>query len=64
MTIQSLLTDESRLNQMSKASFELGKPNATDTIVDEAMGLIRKEVKKTRSFIIRYLEYFLQDHAK
>ena len=41
MTIQSLLTDESRLNQMSKASFELGKPNATDTIVDEAMGLIK-----------------------
>ena len=41
MTIQSLLTDENRLNQMSKASFELGKPNATDTIVDEAMGLIK-----------------------
>ena len=41
MTIQSLLNDENRLDQMSKASFKLGKPNATDTIVDEAMGLIK-----------------------
>ena len=41
MTIQSLLNDDNRLDQMSKASFKLGKPNATDTIVDEAMGLIK-----------------------
>ena len=41
MTIQSLFNDDNRLDQMSKASFKLGKPNATDTIVDEAMGLIK-----------------------
>ena len=41
MTIQTLLIDEDRLAQMSKASFQLGKPNATRNIVDEAIGLIK-----------------------
>ena len=41
MTIQNLLTDDNRLDQMSKASFQLGKPNATDSIVNEAIALIK-----------------------
>jgi len=41
MMIQTLLIDEDRLAQMSKASFQLGKPNATKHIVDEAIELIK-----------------------
>ena len=41
ITIQNLLIDDNRLDKMSKASYQLGKPNATDTIVNEAMGLIK-----------------------
>ena len=41
ITIQNLLIDDNRLEQMSKASFQLGKPNATDSIVNEAIGLIK-----------------------
>ena len=41
ITIQNLLTDDNRLDQMSKASFQLGKPNATDSIVNEAIELIK-----------------------